>query len=310
MISMAHVNALLTGGLTRALADLYFNNPKTFMNSGANGGSVSATVGQIAMAHAAFPDASQNWLFNSFGPNELTGAPGIDGVFGPGGVYGPGTTLPPYLVSVSYDPEGPTSNGTPQSECDALEEGDLSDVTQAALLVHARGLKFLFTPSVDVGMSGSQARPYPNKYSTYLSQRRGAWAATPGIDVFAIQSQQAEGTPLWIVRRIGTGASTCGRALRAGSRWARYQSAQSTNRHLDADARIGVRTGPGRRRGGLLAERRNRQCKRVSVGVFRLLRPVARPYPLRTDAFRPSAAGRPFRRDTGASQGRSRNARH
>ena len=197
MISMAHVNALLTGGLTRALADLYFNNPKTFMNSGANGGSVSATVGQIAMAHAAFPDASQNWLFNSFGPNELTGAPGIDGVFGPGGVYGPGTTLPPYLASVSYDPEGPTSNGTPQSECDALEEGDLSDVTQAALLVHARGLKFLFTPSVDVGMSGSQARPYPNKYSTYLSQRRGAWAATPGIDVFAIQSQQAEGTPLY-----------------------------------------------------------------------------------------------------------------
>ncbi len=197
MISTAHVKALLTGGLTRALADLYFNNPKTFMNSGANGGSVSATVGQIATAHAAFPDASQNWLFNSLGPNELTGAPGIDGVFGPGGMYGPGTTLPPYLASVSYDPEGSTSNGTPQSECDALEEGDLSDVTQAALLVHARGLKFLFTPSVDVGMSGSQARPYPNKYSTYLSQRRGAWAATPGIDVFAIQSQQAEGTPLY-----------------------------------------------------------------------------------------------------------------
>ncbi len=197
MISMAHVNALLTGGLTRAQADLYFNNPKTFMNSGANGGSVSATVGQIAMAHAAFPDASQNWLFNSLGPNELTGAPGIDGVFGPGGVYGPGTTLPPYLASVSYDPEGQSSNGTPQSECDALEQGDLSDVTQAASLVHARGLKFLFTPSVDVGMSGSQARPYPNKYSTYLSQRRGAWAATPGVDVFAIQSQQAEGTPLY-----------------------------------------------------------------------------------------------------------------
>ena len=74
---------------------------------------------------------------------------------------------------------------------------NLSDVTQAASLVHARGLKFLFTPSVDVGMSGSQAKPYPNKYSTYLSQRRGAWAATPGIDVFAIQSQQAEGTPLY-----------------------------------------------------------------------------------------------------------------
>ncbi len=98
MISMAHINTLLTGGLTRAQADLYFNNPKTFMNSGANGRSVSATVGQIAKAHRAFPDASQNWLFNSFGPNELTGAPGIDGVFGPGGVYGPGTTLPPYLA--------------------------------------------------------------------------------------------------------------------------------------------------------------------------------------------------------------------
>ncbi len=46
-------------------------------------------------------------------------------------------------------------------------------------------------------MSGSQSRPYPNKYSTYLSQRRGSWAAAPGIDVFAIQSQQAEGTSVY-----------------------------------------------------------------------------------------------------------------
>lgn len=195
MLSLGHIKTLLSGGLSPAQATSLFDNPHTFIDSGANGGSVSQTVTAIATSHADYPDATENWLFNSFGNNYLTGAPGIEGVFGPGGVYGPGKALPPYLGSVSYDPEGQKSNGTPDAECAALEAGDTSYVAQAAAIVHARGLKFLFTPSVDVGMSSAESRPWNQKYSTYLAQHRGAWAAVPGVDLFAIQSQQAEGTP-------------------------------------------------------------------------------------------------------------------
>ena len=42
-------------------------------------------------------------------------------------------------------------------------------------------------------MTGS-AGSFPTKYTTWINQDRGAWAAA-GEDYYSIQSQQAEGTP-------------------------------------------------------------------------------------------------------------------
>ena len=189
------LTSLSTGALPQNVANAFFNQPHTFMPDGANGDPVATTVAAIAASKAAYPLASHAWLFNSFGPNFLTNAPGILGVFGPGGPYGPGQPNPPGLAAVQYDPEGQASNGTPQAEVDALGTGNLTYVQQAIALVHAKGLKFLFTPSADVGMTAGQGG-FPNKYATWLSEGRGAWAAA-GEDYYSIQSQQAEGTSAW-----------------------------------------------------------------------------------------------------------------
>jgi len=182
-----------TGPLAPAAANYFFNQPNALVVTGANGKAVATTVSHLAEIHADYPLASPTWLFNSYGANFLTGSPGILGVFGPGGPYGPGMPNPPGLSVVQYDPEGQTSNGTPQAECDALNAGDMSIVKAAIALVHAKGLKFLLSPSTDVGMIGN-AGSYPNKYTTWINQDRGAWSAL-GEDFYSIQSQQAEGTP-------------------------------------------------------------------------------------------------------------------
>ena len=181
--------------LSPVIVNYFFNQPKAFVATGANGQPVAAAVSHIAAIHAKYPLASPTWLFNSYGPNFLTNQPGILGVFGPGGAYGPGMPNPPGLSVVQYDPEGQVSNGTPQAECDALNAGDLTYVKAAIALVHAKGLRFLLSPSADVGMTGGTGS-YPTKYATWINQGRGAWAAA-GEDYYSIQSQQAEGTPYW-----------------------------------------------------------------------------------------------------------------
>ena len=190
---VAALTGLASGALSPAAANYFFDQPNALVVTGANGQSVAATVSHIAGIHAKYPLASPTWLFNSYGPNYLTNQPGILGVFGPGGPYGPGMPNPPGLSVVQYDPEGQISNGTPQAECDALNAGNLSYVKAAIALVHAKGLRFLLSPSVDVGMTGGSGS-YPTKYATWINQDRGAWAAA-GEDFYSIQSQQAEGTP-------------------------------------------------------------------------------------------------------------------
>ena len=182
-----------TGPLQPAVVNYFFNQPKALVVTGANGQPVAAAVSHLAAIHARYPLASPTWLFNSYGVNYLTNEPGILGVFGPGGVYGPGMPNPPGLSVVQYDPEGQISNGTPQAECDALNTGNVSYVKAAIALVHAKGLRFLLSPSADVGMTGGTGS-FPTKYATWITQNRGAWAAL-GEDFYSIQSQQAEGTP-------------------------------------------------------------------------------------------------------------------
>jgi hypothetical protein len=97
--------------------------------------------------------------------------------------------LPAGLDAVAYDPEG---IATPAVEQAALGNGDTSYVTQAVSLAHSHGLKLYFIPSADVGDSGTQGG-FLNKYTTWLSEHRGNWAAL-GEDLYSIQSQQAEGT--------------------------------------------------------------------------------------------------------------------
>ena len=203
---------LSTGALPLAVANFFFDRPQAFITSGANGKSVAYAVSHVARSHRRYPLASQTWLFNSYGNNYLTNQPGIRGVFGPGGLYGPGRPNPPGLSVVQYDPEGQASNGTPQAECDALNAGNLGYVRASIALVHAKGLLFLLSPSVDVGMQGP-AVSYPTKYATWIRQDRGAWAAA-GEDLYSIQSQQAEGTPIF--------ASFVAQAI-AQSKWAAPQ---------------------------------------------------------------------------------------
>ncbi len=202
----------ISGPLPPAVVNYFFNQPKALVVTGANGEPVATAVSHIAAIHAKYPLASPTWLFNSYGTNYLTNQPGILGVFGPGGAYGPGMPNPPGLSVVQYDPEGQTSNGTPQAECDALNVGNLSSVKAAIALVHAKGLRFLLSPSIDVGMTGGSGS-YPTKYATWISQDRGAWAAL-GEDFYSIQSQQAEGTPYF--------ATFVSQAI-AESRWAAPQ---------------------------------------------------------------------------------------
>lgn len=185
MISSGHLHSLILAGLSPGIADYFFNTPNTLLNMGANGKTLTSV--QVARVHQAYPLASIGYLLNSVGPNTLTGAPGIHGLLS-------GGPLPGGLSYIQYDPEGP-GNGTPAAETAALEAGNTSYVKQAAAaLAQAHGLKFVFTPSVDAGMT-SREGAYPTKYATWLAQDRGAWAAIPGVSVYSIQSQQAEGTP-------------------------------------------------------------------------------------------------------------------
>jgi hypothetical protein len=186
MVSPGHLKNLQQAGLTAAETQYFFNTPKTIFNMGSNGKGLTSE--QIASTHSLYPHAGMNYNFNSFGPNTLTGAPGIQAIFAPSS-----TLIPQGLNSVSYDPEGP-HNGTPANETAALEAGDTSFIRQAAVLVHAHGLKFFLIGSVDAGMKPEEKK-FPQKYKTWLAQHRGAWAGIPGVDLYSIQSQQAEGTP-------------------------------------------------------------------------------------------------------------------
>jgi hypothetical protein len=141
-----------------------------------------------------------NLNLNSFGTNTYDNTPGFQGMFANNAAL-----LPAGLSSVQYDPEDP-ANGTPTCETEVLDNTPDSScpypdpgtdpdpmyyATQAAALVHARGLKFLFTPSIDAGMTASQGGA--NKYCSWLAQDRGEWAKTSGADIYSIQSQQIEG---------------------------------------------------------------------------------------------------------------------
>lgn len=186
MISPSHLAALVSAGLPSTVAQYFFNSPNALFNLGANGKTVTST--QVASVHKTYPYAQAGWLFNSYGTNTLTGNPGIEGALSAG-------LVPAGISYIQYDPEG-SGNGTPTAETTALENGDTSYVQAAAQLAHAHGFKFFFTPSVDAGMTGSQG-DYPTKYTTWLDQQRGAWAGIPGVDMYSIQSQQAEGTSVF-----------------------------------------------------------------------------------------------------------------
>ena len=182
MISPGHLRALKSGGLSTTLTNYFFNSPKTILNLGANGD--NATASEVSAAHRAYPNAAINLLFNSFGTNSKTGAVGIQG-------YLDGGQVPSGVTYIQYDPESP-GNGTPAAEAQALDQNDLTYAQQAAALVHSHNLKFIFSPSTDVGMTSGQGGT--NRYKTWLSQDRGAWARTSHADIYCIQTQQIEGT--------------------------------------------------------------------------------------------------------------------
>ena len=186
MLSPGHLKDLQRAGLTAAETQYFFNTPKAIFNMGSNGKKLTSDM--VAETHALYPKACMNYNFNSFGPNTLTGAPGIQGVFATNSAL-----ILQGLNSVSYDPEGP-ANGTPDVESQALEAGNTKFIKQAAARVHAHGLKFFLIGSVDAGMAKHEKK-FPTKYTTWLAQHRGAWAGITGVDLFSIQSQQAEGTP-------------------------------------------------------------------------------------------------------------------
>ena len=172
MWSQGHLDALIAAGMSQAEALSFAGTPTSIFN---------LTVGHqdashVASVKAAYPNARIDALFNS--EADIANAFATN-------------ALPPGLSAIAYDPEGISQ--TPASEQGALGIGDTHYVAQAIALAHSHGLALYFIPSADVGMTGGQGG-FPNKYSTWLSERRGNWAAL-GEDLYSIQSQQAEGTP-------------------------------------------------------------------------------------------------------------------
>ena len=171
MFSPGHLNDLIAAGMSQTEANYFANTPTTIFN---------LTVGHqdashVASVHSRYPLAQVDALFNS--EADIANAFATN-------------ALPAGLTAVAYDPEG--ISATPAAEQAALGNGDTHYVTDAISLAHSHGLKLFFIPSVDVGMTGGTGG-FPNKYSTWLSEHRGAWAAL-GEDLYSIQSQQAEGT--------------------------------------------------------------------------------------------------------------------
>jgi hypothetical protein len=172
MWSPGHLKTLIAAGLTSAEAQAFADTPTSIFN---------LTVGHQDAAHVAsiearYPNAQIDALFNS--EADIAKALATN-------------TLPKGLTAIAYDPERTPS--TPAPEQSALGSGDTHYVTSAISLAHSHHLKLYFVPSVDVGMAGNQGG-FPNKYATWLSQRRGYWARL-GEDLYSIQSQQSEGTP-------------------------------------------------------------------------------------------------------------------
>jgi hypothetical protein len=98
MLSAGHLKSLQKAGLSAAETQFFFNTLKTIFNMGSNGKKLTSS--EVAATHALYPNADMNYNFNSFGPNTLTGAPGIQDVFAANS-----TIIPEGLNSVSYDPE-------------------------------------------------------------------------------------------------------------------------------------------------------------------------------------------------------------
>jgi hypothetical protein len=172
MFSPGHLDDLIAAGMSQAEANYFANTPTTIFN---------LTVGHqdaahVASVHSRYPLAQIDALFNS--EADIANAFATN-------------ALPAGLNAIAYDPEGIAA--TPTAEQTALGNGDTHYVTDAINLAHSHGLKLYFIPSADVGMTGGQGG-FPNKYTTWLNEHRGAWAGL-GEDVYSIQSQQAEGTP-------------------------------------------------------------------------------------------------------------------
>ena len=99
MLSPGHLKNLQKAGLTTAKTQFFFNTRKTIFNMGSN--EQALTSAEVAATHALYPNADMNYNLNSFGPNTLTGAPGIQGVFAANS-----TSIPEGLNSVSSIPRG------------------------------------------------------------------------------------------------------------------------------------------------------------------------------------------------------------
>jgi hypothetical protein len=172
MFSLGHLKTLEAAGMSPTVAKSFADTPNSIFNLTVG----HQTTAKVATIHAAYPLAQVDALFNSEAD--------IAAAFA-------ARTIPPGLQAIAYDPEGIAA--TPLAEQAALGAGDTSYVSRAIALAHSHGLKLYFIPSVDVGMTGGQGS-YPTKYTTWLSEHRGRWAAL-GEDLYSIQSQQAEGTP-------------------------------------------------------------------------------------------------------------------
>ena len=172
MWSQGHLDDLIAAGMSQAEAVSFAGTPTSIFNLSVGNQDAS----HVASIKAAYPNARVDALFNSEAD--------IANAFA-------SNALPAGLSAIAYDPEGIPQ--TPVSEQAALGSGDTHYVAQAIALAHSHGLALYFIPSADVGMTGGQGG-FPNKYSTWLSERRGNWAAL-GEELYSIQSQQAEGTP-------------------------------------------------------------------------------------------------------------------
>ena len=155
------VEPLLRAGLSSALLQAYFNNPRTFLIVKLG----SATTDPL------LPDATYVMSFASY--RQLQGA------FASG-------SIPSNIKYILYDNERWAA--TPASE----QARPITYAADAEQLAHSHRLGLIFTPAANLSMVLSASYTNTTKYTGYLNLSIAAQGARVS-DVFEIQAQQDEG---------------------------------------------------------------------------------------------------------------------
>jgi hypothetical protein len=157
------VRTLVGAGLSTALLQEYFDNPRTF---------VIVKLGN-ATSDAQLPHATYVMSFANFVQFRNAASSG---------------SIPSNVKYILYDNE--RWPATPQAE----QDQPITYAAEAEQVAHQHGLGLIFTPAANLSMVLNAAYSNATKYSGYLNLSIPSQGARVS-DVFEIQAQQDEGFP-------------------------------------------------------------------------------------------------------------------